>query len=713
MKALAALRNWRNFKIDGQSLLPADALNTIASLDPYLVWAEATGFEYLDNFNHEKRMVGVMVELANELDYQQLPRQPVELRDAVDPWEGATRFVCGSAGHEFFAALNGSLKGKVKRVELSGAVRPARRASLDVVPEMLPEMLPELFLGVIDNGCPFAHRGLRANPSRTNDTRIRALWDQGAKDDAGVPFGYGRLHVRDSLNAATARHTYSGRVDEATLYRSLDMHALSGRASHGAHVLDVLAGPVTLRHRTVVVPKQTGEPIEPPTWQLDAGKAAKAPIVFVQIPQSAVQDNSGRWLGRHVLNGLRFILHAANSAKRVIANVSYGPQTGPHDGSSILEQAIDEMIDQQAEKKQPLEVVLPAGNSFGARCHAGFDLAGGARKSLSWRLPPNCEAPSFAEVWLPKGTAASLDVEVAIPGSSSTQVVSVGAAWCLHGQLGVQAIVVYPRQADSGAEGTLILVALAPTFSFKPSTELAPHGVWTLTLHNRGRKPVAGVHAYLARNDLNLGAALRARPSHFEDRDYDPQRHLREAPDDDPSNPCAILRRGTLSGIATGRRTQVVAGYRWRDDKHAPYSSAGPGRGKPPRRPTVAYVSDESTSLPGVRAAGNLSGSVVRLVGTSAAAPQWARQLADPSAGNWPPRHPSRGPAQDPDLFGDLGRKTPSMLTSGSALARKVATPPHRKSSTDRVPDPSSTDSPSPANTPPAPQSRHGSGARR
>ena len=61
-------------------------------------------------------------------------------------------------------------------------------------------------------------------------------------------------------------------------------------------------------------------------------------------------------------------------------------------------------------------------------------------------------------------------------------------------------------------------------------------------------------------------------------------------------------------------------------------------------------MSDESQALPGVRAGGSLSGCVVRLVGTSVAAPQEARRIANGKATASPPPH-----SVDPDLDGDEG----------------------------------------------------------
>jgi hypothetical protein len=67
------------------------------------------------------------------------------------------------------------------------------------------------------------------------------------------------------------------------------------------------------------------------------------------------------------------------------------------------------------------------------------------------------------------------------------------------------------------------------------------------------------------------------------------------------------------------------------DGRKAPYASAGPARRYPHAHrigPDYAMFCDESPALEGVRAGGNRSGTTFRLIGTSAAAPQLARQFA-------------------------------------------------------------------------------------
>jgi hypothetical protein len=96
-----------------------------------------------------------------------------------------------------------------------------------------------------------------------------------------------------------------------------------------------------------------------------------------------------------------------------------------------------------------------------------------------------------------------------------------------------------------------------------------------------------------------------------------------------------IRRDGTLNGIATAKDAgvHVAGGYILANGRKSPYSSAGPARKGPLTLrpgPDFALPCDESYALEGIRAGGNRSGGVFRLTGTSAAAPQLARHVADP-----------------------------------------------------------------------------------
>lgn len=89
-----------------------------------------------------------------------------------------------------------------------------------------------------------------------------------------------------------------------------------------------------------------------------------------------------------------------------------------------------------------------------------------------------------------------------------------------------------------------------------------------------------------------------------------------------------MRRRGTVNAYATGQHSIVVAGYRASDGAPAIYSGAG--RAHPGARlPDLAAISEESPAHRGVLAAGTYSGSCRMMNGTSVAAPQLTRKLAD------------------------------------------------------------------------------------
>ena len=62
-------------------------------------------------------------------------------------------------------------------------------------------------------------------------------------------------------------------------------------------------------------------------------------MVFVQFSDDCIRDATGVWLMAYVVDGIRYIMSFAdpNKTRNVIVNISYGPTTGPHDGTAVLE----------------------------------------------------------------------------------------------------------------------------------------------------------------------------------------------------------------------------------------------------------------------------------------------------------------------------------------------------------------------------------------
>ena len=454
---------------------------------------------------------------------------------------------------------------------------------------------------VLDDGCAFANQRFRHN----GKTRFLWLWNQdplakGAPLSGGngpspqANFGYGGQYSNAELDGIYPT-TFKSQ-DEA--YRDAGLKGLRRRASHGAHVTDLMVN------------------TEPP-WP---SAAEPWDVVFVQFPQAGVDDPSGIWLKRHALDGLNYVLACAGTqTQHVIANISWGPQTGPHDGDSVLERGIKELVNLQAALPKPrkLDVTLPSGNSFGAQAHACIDYVSGG--GFDWHVPPDGALPAFIQLWWPTGVALnSVALTITAPGAAPV-VVKPGKNAAPDKSWWARLKVIGPYAK--------VLVVVHPTCGPGPGGSMpGPHGRWHFELPPTPGGAQADVHAYVARADHNMGARRRAKASYLSDLKLAQGRFRAPGKRDDDVAASAIRRSGTLNGMATGAATWCVAGYVAIDYRHARYSSAGPTRGGA-SKPDYACLTDRSPVRLGVRATGTRTGTTAVLVGTSTAAPQLARML--------------------------------------------------------------------------------------
>jgi hypothetical protein len=615
--------------------------------DPYLVWADGCSFAGYGGPPPEGK-VPTLIELMpgkTAADLLAHAGGGLTLADIPGCYRATPyRFLTAWATSDFFVRLQTELAEIVARAEISLPVIPERPRFGPLRPPVCGEAVQraigrKTIVGVIDDGCAFAHYHLRDS---NGHTRVQRLWDQhdhGAFRQQGtMPPDFGRGHevTGIQLQALIDAFARGGAVDEDGCYLAAGYDRLKRAATHGAHVTDVMAGAMPVGSRV-------GSATEPPTWRRpgDAASGDEAGIVFVQLPRAGLQDPSGGWLDVHVLDAMRYILSCADeSTEQVVINLSFGPQRGPGNGTAMLEKAFEEL----GNLFPRLTLTLAAGNSFLARGHAVIPLGAHASESLHWRVTPGDETPSFVQLWMPP--AGEIKLRITPPGQATGPWIGPGEAevWPLSSR--PECAVVYPPATSRGLEGTVALIALQPSATFDAARVVAPHGLWEIEIHNTGNAS-AVVQAWIDRDDFNVGTMVRGRQSHFEDARYDPLKYLRSARDDSPNSEALVRRRGTLTGIATGSATRVAAGYRHSDDKHVKYSSGGPTRGER-LGPDAGAVSDQARSLPGLLAAGTRGGAVVRLVGTSVAAPEFARWVID----GQPPPGPVARPGQDVQLEG-------------------------------------------------------------
>lgn len=485
---------------------------------------------------------------------------------------------------------------------------------------------PKAVVAVIDDAIPFAHHRFRLPNGKT---RFDAIWQQDGFGPSPGLFNYGALLTRAALDSLFAQARTKG-LSESEIYAlsgvedyTMPAHKpLGRRIAHGAHVADIACG---------------FEPTAAPLGEV---------LLGVQLDQAAVQAILPARLSVHIVNALAFVvrrtqqIEAATSTRLpIVVNLSFGWYSGPHDGSSLLELAIDNLV--QARKHvAPMCVILPAGNSRLERCHTRTRLnpqgQPGDSETLHWRLLPDDRTSSRMELWL--GTAADLvNLSVTDPGGTTLGTFAPGhfGPLSLNGRT-IGWIDYKTLVGGNGKRGIrLHLARTAPIEALDTSVPLAPPGVWTLGVAN-ATSAVVDFDAWIDRDGGLLGWPIVGRQSHFDDARYERFDRNGRVIEVDPSPPRSyVLRSGTLNGVATGASATVVAGIRASDLASSKYSSLGPvfesSRGGKRTGPTpdIAARCDDSSVLHGVLAAGSRSGSVVALDGTSVAAPQVTRWIAD------------------------------------------------------------------------------------
>ncbi|MBK8073055.1 MAG: hypothetical protein IPK34_14110 [Ramlibacter sp.] len=606
-----------------------------AGFDPYLVWAEADNFAGYGR-NKPPKWLPLLLELAPGVSVARLKAAssaawlhvpPVYTSHAAPT---GLRYCTARVRPPFFRHIQagGTLHDLVARFELGLPAGPHADDPTQPTGPTSPAQGPLLrgkVLGIIDGGLAFAH----ANFLRNGRTRIRHFWRQDRAGVGTVPaaLGYGHELTGAEIDRVMQANVFGGLVDETAVYAHFQMGMeLNKRINHGTHVLDIAAGPRTVLAQIAGAPPF---PEAPPTWAMANDDASRCDILAVQLDWDTVLDTSGGSMNVHIMDGLMYMLSRCESSARLVVNLSWGTLSGPHDGSSVLEAAMDQLIGLKAGR---LQIILPASNSYQARTHANATLSRGESLTLHWRGQPDDETQSFLELWIPQG-ARGVTVQVTPPGRAGLPPLAWGESGTWNTTDGKPlCALIYPTSVAIGANGTCTLLALTPTFSFGKHVATAPAGIWQVTLRNTGVGQVT-VDAYIERDDQIIGVQTGARQSHFEDRWYDTSGNPGSFVDH-PDNPSPIRRSGSFNNIATGGKTVSVGGVRITGSRWARYSPRKPdpdaSRSERPgvvKMPTTQASSDENDVLLGLKGAGSRSGGIARLVGTSDAAPQVTRKV--------------------------------------------------------------------------------------
>jgi len=549
----------------------------------------------------------------------------------------------------------------VKRLQI-GQPRAVKNPDHNLAPKpprLSPRRPVPVVLGILEDSCPFAHAALRQGGPTAMKTRLVALWDQTNDRKPRMPwaashqFAYGGQLLKPAMDALLTRHHDGQSVDEDTLYADPDvaMSHLALRASHGATVLPLMATPWrTSMHRL----GQDDEDTDQETPEA-AGPADAAPIVAVQLPLEQVKVSSGRWMAVNALDGLHYIVDAARRLGEptqpppLVVNLSYGGMAGPHDGTGMLESAIDEMTGLYG---ADMAVVLAAGNAHGTQrdaeqdeqyapggAHARQVLPPGGTAELTLFVPPDKQFETYLEIWFdveradPSKDRFLEDKEVQItvtppdePSWSPLDCPGIEVWPLTAAAKRKQAGLFFLKRVSQGHHRSMALLVVAAT-QVSSQYVSAPAGRWTIKVESlskmdggqKGRNLV--LDAWVERDDTVVGAhrGQSARLVHL------------------GPGPSPLTDANTFSNIATGKQTFKVGALCSRGPGANKVVSAYSAAGATVRLgPDFSAVADAGKALAGIRVSGSQSGMFVRANGTSLAAPQAARWLADQLAAGVP-----------------------------------------------------------------------------
>lgn len=500
-------------------------------------------------------------------------------------------------------------------------------------PTTVDQQSNEVVIGIIDHGFAFLNRAFCRDG--LNASRIERLWDQ----QRGYPtkpmtakrqwrsvnqFAYGREldnttpGVIDRWLARVAGKV----VTEEQAYRELQYEPSYGIRAHGTHVMGLAAGPL---------------PDTP------ADEASKCSIIAVQLPAVPSKDTSGTGLAKQILDAVAYIhLHA--KGRKVVINLSDGGYAGPQDGSSMLARALDKFLGFRGER---CAMVVAAGNQFDQRLHwqdqvpGKTDQSDGMAQPIVWNVLPDDATDSHLEIWpqveLSPEQMGQLEVIVTPPGGPSSPPIGIGRLVQLeagsHPGKTIGAVIYVDDAANACATGKtrpMIHVAVRGTLSTTSSRAVAPFGLWKIELMNSGEQPIS-FDAYVGRDNPALGDRGPMRQSHFVHESYRRDATLMKPAADDVGDvdhhgkPSPIKRMGHLNSVALSKEVVVVGGYRCKSHEPASYSAAGNSS----RMVDGLAKSDESWVSRGVWGPAVRSGVLFRMDGTSAAAPQVTRAIAN------------------------------------------------------------------------------------
>jgi subtilisin family serine protease len=280
-----------------------------------------------------------------------------------------------------------------------------------------------VIVGVCDSGIDFYHPNFRINDGFGLDgfgrSRILRFWDHlltpGAGEASPAAFAYGveynQVAINNELNRAagtapylTVRHNAQLNADVGNV-QVCDASFVN--AVHGTHVTGIAAG-------------NGRQADDCGAASVYTGAAPNADIIFVRnagIPGiNRASDSS------FLADACNYIYAQATAlGQPCVINISQSDDQGPHDGSLLGQEFLDNLINQPGRF-----MTLSAGNSNGANSHASGIVAAGGTQNVSLAYAANATRSDIVEVWYDGHDR--FNITVTAPDGTTSGVVTPGTA---------------------------------------------------------------------------------------------------------------------------------------------------------------------------------------------------------------------------------------------------------------------------------------------
>ncbi len=295
-------------------------------------------------------------------------------------------------------------------------------------PQGLRETGRGVVIGVIDWGCDIAYPSFR---NGDGSTRLLALWDQekSAPGSGNNYYGYGQIYTAEEINRALR-----GANPYALGYGPQGFDR-AGVGTHGTHVLDIAAGNGAAGGAVGIAPE--------------------ADLVFVSL---AARRGGFSNLGDSVtlIEAIHFVERTAGDRPWVI-NLSLGNMAGPHDGTTLTEQALDAAVLAGPQRA----ISQSCGNYLGSRTHSARQIRPGQTTVFTWETNRADRTANELEVWY--SARDTVSVRLIAPKGNRSDKVRLGHS----GELRIEGRVaarIYNRSVDPNNFDNHISIFLYPGF---------------------------------------------------------------------------------------------------------------------------------------------------------------------------------------------------------------------------------------------------------